>query len=104
MRVGGHPAVDVRESVEGAHCGEPSIDGRGSKAPLLQRGAGQLDVGTGGFEEVHVGVSGPLEEGAQVVPVGVERPSAVSGQEGRCGHLGLSELIGLGEEGGQSSR
>jgi len=80
-RVGGDAAVDVSEPVVAAHCRQSPVDRRRRQSALLRRGAVDLDVGSGRGEHVEVLVGGPLEEVAQIVPVGVERSVAVARQE-----------------------
>jgi hypothetical protein len=89
------PAVDVGETIEAADGREPAIDGRGGQAPLLHGASPQLDVGPRRLEDVETDVGAPLEEGAQVVAVGLEGSAAVAGQERSRRHLGLSERIGV---------
>ena len=93
--VRGDPAVDVGEAVEAADGREPAIDGRGGQAPLLHGAPPQLDVGPLGLEDVETDVGAPLEEGAQVVAIGLEGPTAIAGQVRSRGHLSLSERIGV---------
>ena len=81
-RVRWDPAVDMGEAVEAADRGQPPVDGRGGQAPLLHGAAPQLDVGPLGLEDVETDVGAPLEEGTQVVAVGLEGPTAVAGQVG----------------------
>ena len=54
--------------------------------------------GPGRVEHLESYVGGPLEEGAQIVAVGVQGASAVPGQERGCGQIGLIERVG-GREG-----
>ena len=89
------PAVDVGEAIEPADGRQPPIDGRGGQAPLLHGAPPQLDVGPLGLEHVETDVGAPLEEGAQVVAVGLEGSTAVAGQVRSRGHLGLGERIGV---------
>jgi len=52
-------------------------------------------MGTGRFDHGQAVIGGPLEQVAQVVAVGVERPSAVSGEERYGGELGFIGCYGL---------
>ena len=63
----------------------------GGQAALLHGATPQLDVGPLGIEDVETNVGAPLEEGAQVVAVGLEGPTAVTGQERSRRHLCLGE-------------
>ena len=80
-RVGVHPSVDVGESVEAADGRQPSVDGRRGQTLVLHGGAVELDVGSLGFQDGEARISGPLEEGPEVVAVGIERAPVVSGEE-----------------------
>ncbi len=70
--VGWNPAVDLGEAIEPTDRGKPPVDGRGGQAPLLHGAPPQLDVGPLRLEDVETDVGAPLEEGAQVVAVGLE--------------------------------
>lgn len=76
--------VDVGEPIEPADGGEPPVDGGRGQSPLFEPAPVGLDVWTGGAQDVESGVAGPLEEVAEVVPVGIEGAPAVAGEE-RCG-------------------
>ena len=71
--VGAHPAVDVGEPVEAAHGGQPSVDGRGSKASLLHGRPVELDVRSLRLQDCETDVGGPLEECPEIETVGIER-------------------------------
>jgi len=81
--VGSNVAVDVRESVEAAHGGEPPVDRGRCQSSVFERRPVGLDVWAGRGEHVEFAVGGPLEERAQVVAVRVERVSVVAGEK-RC--------------------
>jgi hypothetical protein len=99
-RVGGDPSVNVGEPVEAADGGEAPVDGRRGQALLLRGGAVELDVGSLGFQDGEACVGGPLEEGLQIVAVGIERSSAVSGE--KCCRCNLSFIeAGVLDDGGQ---
>jgi hypothetical protein len=81
----------VSESIEAADGGEASVDGRRGQTLLLHGGAVELDVGSLRFQDGEARVSGPLEEGSQVVAIGIERSSALAGEKCcRC-HLSFIE-------------
>jgi hypothetical protein len=90
-RVRADAAVDVSEAVEPADRRQPSVDRGGGETAPLHPGPEQLDVRAGCRQHIDVVVRGPLEEPAQVVPVGLEGPSAVAGEERRCCELHLIE-------------
>jgi hypothetical protein len=79
--VGRDATVDVREPVVAAHRGQPTVDGGGRQASLFHRHPVELDVGSGRRQRCYSMVAGPLEEPAEIVPVGVEGAAAVAGQE-----------------------
>ena len=89
--VRGDPTVDVGEAIEAADGGQAPVDGRGGQTPLLHGAAPQLDVGPLGLKNVETDISAPLKEGAQIVAIGLEGPTAVAGQIRSRSHLGLGE-------------
>ena len=91
--VGGDASVDVRESVEAAHGRESSVDRRRGETALFHVVPVQLDVRTGRVEHVESRTRGPTEEAAQILPVRLERASAVAGQERDRGELRLIEHL-----------
>ena len=77
-RVRSDATVDVREAIEPAHCRESTVDRGGRKPPLIHRGAVELDVRPCRVEDKQLVLGRPLEEGAQVVPVRVQRSPAIA--------------------------
>jgi hypothetical protein len=74
------------------------VDGRRRERPLFEVGSVQLDVRAGRLEDGQSDVGGPLEERAQIVAVGVQRPAVVTGQERSRGQFGFIESIGAANE------
>ena len=68
---------------EPANRGETPVDSGRSQTALLELAAVQLDVRSGGLEDVEVKSGGPLEVAAQVMAVGVERAVPLASWE-RC--------------------
>ena len=91
-RVGRDAAVDVGEPVEATDRAEEAVDRRRCQPALLHRRAIQLDVRPGRLKHVETVLARPPEEHAQVVPVGVERATAVTSQERRRGELCLIDM------------
>jgi hypothetical protein len=88
-RVGRDPPVDVGEAVVAADRRQTPVDRRGSQAPLLEGTPVELDVRSGRLENGDADVVSPLEEGAQVVTVGVEGAAAVAGEKRGRSELGV---------------
>ena len=87
--VGGDAAVDVCEAVVAAHGRQAPVDRRRGQSPLLHRHPVQLDVRPGGRQRFDAVVGRPLEERAEIVPVGVERAAAVADEERKRSELSL---------------
>ena len=83
-------------------AGYPTVDGSWSEAFLLHEHAVELDVGPLCVQYDQMGIGRPLEEGAQVVAVGIGGPAAVPGQKCRRRYSGLVEE-GVRDDGGERS-
>jgi hypothetical protein len=97
-RVRRDPAVEVGEAVVPAHGEEPPVD-RGCREPAsVQPRPVQLNMGSGGLERLQTNVVSPLEELAQVGPIGLQRAAAVAGEERSRSELGLIQQRELGSQ------
>jgi hypothetical protein len=83
--------VDVSEPEEATHRRQPPVDRRRRQPAVLHRRAVQLDVRPGRSEDNQFVIGGPLEEHAQIMPVRLQRPAAVPGEERDSRQLRLIE-------------
>ncbi len=89
--VGGDASVDVSEAVEPAHRRQAAINRRRGQSALFHVLAVQLDVSSGRGQDLEPDDAGPIEETAEVLPVGVQGPAVVAGQERHRGDLRFVE-------------
>jgi hypothetical protein len=91
-RVRGDPAVDVREPVQAAHRRQAPIDRRRCESALLHVMTEQLDVRACRSEHLESNGPGPGEEEAEVLPVRLQRSTAVAREERHRSQLCLVHL------------
>jgi len=89
----GAAPVDVGEAVEAADRRQTAVDGRRCQPSCLERCAIELDMGTGRFHDRQSHVCSPLEVRPQVVAVGLERTTRVTGEERGGSDVGFSMWI-----------